>query len=147
MAQQSREYPSELDQLAAMRAFILTECRRAWTGHAEETLDQLLLAVHEAATNIIRHGYQDEGGRPIRLHLEIESDRVHLWFFYPGRQFDPAQVAPPVFDGTREGGFGVYLIRQLVDEVYYTRDSAGLCSIHLIKKRNPLSPQEHHVCN
>jgi len=151
LAQQIREYPSELDQLAAMRAFILTECRKASRGceapEADEALDQLLLAVHEAATNIIRHGYQDEAGRPIRLIVEIDSDRVHLWFFYPGRHFDPAQVAPPVFDGTREGGFGVYLIRQLVDEVYYTRDSSGLCSIHLIKKRNPLSPQEHQVCN
>ena len=59
----------------------------------------------------------------------------------------PDQVAPPVFDGTREGGFGVYLIRQLVDEVHYTRDSAGLCAIHLVKKRNPIPPQEHHACN
>jgi serine/threonine-protein kinase RsbW len=147
MPQQSREYPCHLAQLAAMRGFVLAECGRAWTTQGEESLDQLLLAVHEAATNIIRHGYADDAGRPIRLVLEIESDRAHLWFSYPGRHFDPEQVAPPAFDGTRDGGFGVYLIRQLVDEVHYTRDTAGMCAIHLVKKRHPIPPQEHQACN
>jgi serine/threonine-protein kinase RsbW len=143
MARHTREFANELSQLAGLRAFILTECRRAWGAHAEDALDQLMLAVQEAATNILRHGYRDEGRRPIRLAIEIEPDRVHLAFIYPGRHFDPEKVLPPVFDGSREGGFGVYLIRQLVDEVRYTRDSEGMCGIHLVKKRHPVSSQEH----
>lgn len=143
MARHTREFPSDLAQVAAMRAFIAGECRRAWSGHVEHALDQLLLAVHEAATNIIRHGYQDDAGRLIRLVLEIDPDRAQVVFSYPGRHFDPDRVPYPVFDGTREGGFGVYLIRQLVDEVHYTRDGASQCGIQLVKKRQPATPQEH----
>ncbi len=146
MAKQVREYASELKELAAIRAFIETECRRAWgaegsgrtysqVGPTEAALDQLLLAVQEAATNIIRHGYDDADSRPIRVVLEIGPDEVCLLFSYPGKAFDPDKVPPPVFDGTQEGGFGVYLIKKLVDEVRYHRDSSGLCSIHLHKKR------------
>lgn len=148
MPKQVREYASELKELAALRAFIEAECRQAWgvvgggRGHhtvspTESALDQLLLAVQETATNIVRHGYFDEGSRPIRVVLEASPDEVQLLFCYPGKPFDPESVPPPVFDGTREGGFGVYLIRQLVDEVRYHRDHTGLCSIQLNKKRSP----------
>jgi serine/threonine-protein kinase RsbW len=148
MAKQVREYASDLKHLATIRAFIEAECRRAWEvevparsphagSPAELALDQLLLAVQEAATNIVRHGYEDEANRPIRVVLEVSPDEVQLLFCYPGKEFDPETVPPPVFDGSKEGGFGVYLIRQLVDEVRYHRDSAGLCSIHLHKKRSP----------
>ncbi len=155
MAQQVREYPSELQHLAALRTFIEAECRRVWgmTGNhafpaAESALDQLLLAVQETATNIVRHGYRDESHRPIRVVLEAEADEVRLAFHYPGRSFDPDAVPPPVFDGSKEGGFGVYLIRRLVDEVRYQRDSSGLCSVHLRKKRSPaLPPQESEACS
>jgi len=158
MAKQVREYASELKQLAAIRAFIEEECRRDWgaarsaggthpANAAEIALDQLLLAVTETASNIVRHGYQDEARRPIRVVLEVSPDEVRLFFHYPGREFDPERVPPPVFDGTREGGFGIYLIRQLVDEVHFHRDSTGLCSVHLRKKRSPAVPQEAQSCS
>jgi len=131
-----RSYVSELGQLSAMRAFIVAECRRAWGPAAdEETLNELQLAVQEAATNIVRHGYRDEGRRPIQLVLEADPAQVVLTFLYPGREFDPGAVPPPAFDGSREGGFGVFLIRQLVDEVVYDSDTNGLCRIRLLKKR------------
>ncbi len=158
MAKQVREYASELKQLASIRAFIEEECRRAWgvarTGggaHSaspgEAALDQLLLAVQETATNIVRHGYHDDARRPIRVVVEVSPDEVWLLFHYPGRDFDPEQVPPPCFDGTREGGFGVYLIQKLVDEVRYHRDSTGLCSVQLRKKRSPAAPQESQSCS
>lgn len=158
MAKQVREYASELKELAAIRGFIEAECRRVWgaegggrgrhpANSTESALDQLLLAVQETATNIVRHGYHDEDSRPIRVVLEASPEEVRLLFCYPGRAFDPEKVPPPVFDGSREGGFGVYLIRQLVDEVQYYRDNTGLCSIHLHKKRPQASHQEFQPCS
>src|SRR4051794_22497113 len=111
MARLIQEYESNLGQLASMRAFILAECRRAWAAYPhEETLTELQLAAQETATNIVRHGYQDQTHGPIRLEIDIDSDRVCLVFSYRGREFHPEQVPPPTFDGSRTGGFGVYLI-------------------------------------
>ncbi len=42
-----------------------------------------------------------------------------------GIAFNQELVAPPKFDGTEDGGFGVYIIANLVDEVSYTRDETG----------------------
>ena len=52
-----------------------------------------------------------------------------------GKPFDPKEARPPSFDGSRDGGFGVYLISQSVDEVCYSRDAAGRNCISLTKYR------------
>jgi serine/threonine-protein kinase RsbW len=135
MVQQTLEFASDLAELASMRGFILEACRRAWGSQDAETVDQVLLAMQEAATNIVRHGYQDAARRPIRLALRVDGHQVCLDFSYHGIAFDPASVPPPAFDGSRLGGFGVYLIRKLVDEVIYSSDSTGRCTVRLVKRR------------
>ncbi len=59
-----------------------------------------------------------------------------LW--HGGRGFDPQAAPPPVFDGSRESGFGLYLIQQSVDDVQYFREEHGRHGVRLIKKRNQL---------
>jgi serine/threonine-protein kinase RsbW len=136
MVWSARQFESDLRQLSAMRAFVREGCRCAWGERAsDETLIRLELAVDEAATNIIRHAYGGESGRPIELVIEADEDQVRVSLYHLGRDFDPRAVQPPVFDGSREGGFGLYLIEQAVDEVCYFHDDQGRCGIRLVKKR------------
>jgi len=136
MVQLRQDFQSDLRVLADMRAFVREGCRRAWGVEGDhETLHQLDLAVTEAATNIIRHAYQGDPGRPIEMVIEADADQVCVGLFHEGEDFDPAEAPPPTFDGSREGGFGLYLIQQAVDEVRYFRDERGRCGLHLIKKR------------
>ncbi|HUZ91789.1 MAG TPA: ATP-binding protein, partial [Methylocella sp.] len=55
-----------------------------------------------------------------------------------GEPFDPAAVSPPAFNGSRENGFGIYMIAHLVDEVRYLRDERGRNCILLVKKRKAM---------
>jgi anti-sigma regulatory factor (Ser/Thr protein kinase) len=139
MVRMRREYANDLHQLADMRALVREACQRAWGSglgdNEEEALCRLELAVDEAATNIILHAYEGETGRPIELVIEADSGQACVWLFHHGRDFNPEAVAPPTFDGTREGGFGLYLIKESVDEVRYLRDDQGRCGICLVKKR------------
>jgi len=137
MVQVSREYASDPRQLADLRSLVSETGRNAWGSDTDEdALDQLVLAVHEAAANIIRHAYGGEIVHPIYVHIEGDPEHVGVKLSYHGRRdFDPDAVVAPSFDGSREGGFGLYLIRELVDEVRYSRDSAGLSVIWLLKKR------------
>jgi len=136
MVRSARQFESDLRHLAPIRAFVRDACRDAWGEQgSDETLIRLDLAVTEAATNIIRHAYEGESGRPIELVIEADADQVCITLYHRGRDFDPSVVEPPVFDGSREGGFGLYLIEQAVDEVRYFRDDQGRCGIRLVKKR------------
>lgn len=134
----TREYSSDLGELPAMRAFVREYCRRNWLTpeRHEEALELLVLALQEAATNIIRHAYQNQRGNAIKLELATSDGATSATLYHSGREFDPAKVPPPSFDGSREGGFGVYLIEKAVDEVrYLARDESGCCGIRLVKKQ------------
>lgn len=120
MVQIKQQYSSDLCQLPGMRALVRDVCRRNWGEQDhEEALAQLELAFQEAACNIIAHAYQGDPGQPIELVIEADDEQACVTLYHYGLDFDPGSVAAPSFDGSREGGFGIYLIHQSVDEVRY----------------------------
>ena len=130
------EVVSEAAQLAPIRTFVRTFCRQT-PGPAldEEGVDQLELAVNEAASNIIRHAYRGLKDERLKIEADGYPEQICVRLWYRGDPFDPDNVKPPAFDGSREGGFGVYFIAQCVDEVRYSQDSAGTNCISLLKNR------------
>ncbi len=127
--------PSKLQYLPVVSVCVFEFCQRTpELSGSEKAVYDVQLAVQEAATNIIEHAY---GGRTdgrvefvFRSHgscLEIEiGDR--------GRGFDFDSVPPPSLSEPHEGGYGVFLIKSLVDEVYYRSDPvAGNC-LRLVKR-------------
>lgn len=132
-----REFASELQQLAEIRRLTRESCERAWGEGHERAVQELELALQEAAANVVRHAYSGEAGGTIELDLEVDADvcRVALW--HGGRDFDPARVPPPSFDGSREGGFGQYLMGVAADEVRYYRGATGRRGVRLVKRRTP----------
>lgn len=128
---------SNTAELAAIREFIRSFCRHPPTATLnEESLCELELAVTEAASNVMRHAYHGRADQPIRITADAFADRIVIQLFHHGTVFDPKTVRPPAFDGSREGGFGVYIIAHSVDEVRYTCDERGENCIRLVKKRN-----------
>ncbi len=138
MATATRTYSSELSQLASMREFVGETCRREWARPADETvIRQLELALTEAAANVIRHAYQERAGQAIELTLEILAEQVCLTLSHDGPPFDRTAVPPPTFDGSREGGFGVYMMERLADQVSYFQEPGGRSAVRLVKLRLP----------
>ncbi|MFO0969927.1 MAG: ATP-binding protein [Gemmataceae bacterium] len=138
MLRVAHEYSSELSQLPLMRAAVGEACRRHWDHPADASaIAHLELALTEAAANIIEHAYGGAAGRPILLVLEMDGDRATLTLYHEGCDFDPKTAPPPVFNGSRQGGFGVYMIGRLMDEVRHFRDSDGRCAVRLVKNRTP----------
>jgi anti-sigma regulatory factor (Ser/Thr protein kinase) len=128
------EISSDLAELARVRRFIYG--LRALVLNpavSEERFSELGLAVHEAVSNIIIHGYHRQPDQRIRLEAEVCTHQVTIRIYDWGEAFDPTLVEPPSFDGSRESGFGVYIIAQSVDEVHYTRDAQGCNCIRLLK--------------
>lgn len=131
-----REFTSAPGQLAELRALVGEACRRVWPdGADDDTIQRVQLAVQEAATNILRHAYRGDPAGPIRAELTADPDRLTLTLHHEGADFDPTAVPPPAFDGTRSGGFGVYLIHQCMDGVSYIHGEPGRRGIRLVKRR------------
>ena len=86
-----------------------------------EVADQMLLALDEAATNAILHG--SGGGDPIQVAVRVEDAWVEATVLDHG----PAEPPRPgsTTDRLSGGGWGLWLLRCLVDEVRLERVERG----------------------
>jgi anti-sigma regulatory factor (Ser/Thr protein kinase) len=120
------EIKSDLNELARVREFVRNFCTRVPAGLLDRSrIDLIELAVNEAVANIIKHAYRNAPDQPVRVEARLSPDRIEFCLYDWGRRFDPAAVAPPAFDGSKDHGFGVYIIEQAVDEIKYSREETG----------------------
>jgi serine/threonine-protein kinase RsbW len=127
--------PARLENLSGMREFV----RSAAAGLAvdPDAVADVLLAVDEAATNIIVHGYRGCGGI-IELSVERTDEALVVRLLDACDPFDPCCVAPPdlavPLEQRRPGGLGIHLMRHMVDEVRHRATGEGGNELTLIKR-------------
>ena len=111
-----------LESLSDFRQFIRDHCAGIPDIHNEFLYD-VQLAVDEACTNIISHGYADLDPGSIILDLDIDPDKLTVTLTDFGHSFEPSSAPIPDVDAPIEerelGGFGLFFIQQSVDEMDY----------------------------
>ena len=111
-----------LESLSEFRGFIRKHCT-SLPGVTEEILYDLQLAVDEACTNIISHGYADLDPGSIILDLEMAPSEITITLTDFGHSFEPSSAPIPDVDAPIEerelGGFGLFFIQESVDEMDY----------------------------
>lgn len=135
---------ANVKNLVKIRNFV--EQSTSGLGVPQETIDDVILAVDEAATNIILHGYK---GRPGMIEIEVrkESDTLFLYLQDQAPSFDPRQVLPPDLTlplAVRPlGKMGVHLMKNLVDEIIYEMPSGGGNQLILVKHISNSDPRRN----
>jgi serine/threonine-protein kinase RsbW len=80
----------------------------------------LQLAVHEICTNIVDHAYRAQTGHiHIVFTLRPSPPALVVEIHDNGVSFDLSQVRAPALGEAQERGFGLFLVRQIMDEVSY----------------------------
>ena len=115
--------PARLDQLRSLLEFV-RDCSEKY-GFPQDKSDEICLAAEELLVNIITYAYPDQPGE-----IEVACDcregrtliiRIADW----GAAFDPCTANPPALDGSladrAQGGMGIFLAKNLMDEVKYRR--------------------------
>jgi anti-sigma regulatory factor (Ser/Thr protein kinase) len=109
-------FPSQADRIAEVRHDL-----RAWLergGVGSEQIYDLLLAVDEACTNAVEHGYRDATGM-VGLRAEISGSDLYLTIVDHGSWEPRAEVPDPV------RGRGLAIMRALVRDVEITTGDDG----------------------
>ena len=105
---------------------VVDECCRDFEVEADAARD-IVQAVDEALSNVIRHAYKGESGQPIRIVCRCDGKAFHVEVCDLGQEFDPfAQPVPPPNE-LRSGGRGIFLIRSLMDGCEYRRAEGWNC--------------------
>jgi len=107
--------PGALDRVAAA-------LRRL--GAPAKAVQEVELAVDEALTNIILHGYEGVGGE-IVLSCERIDEGAVVEIRDAAPAFDPTAASTPDLESGADkrpiGGLGIYLMRRMTDAVLYER--------------------------
>ncbi|HOA75086.1 MAG TPA: ATP-binding protein [Phycisphaerae bacterium] len=126
---------SDTDQLAGLRDTVAEAARLM--GFNETAVAQIVLAIHEAIMNVIRHGYDGRPGQPIEVVIEPVRHKarraLQITIRDCGRQVDPESIVGRDLNDVRPGGLGTHIIRNVMDEVEYSiRQPRGM-SLRMVK--------------
>jgi serine/threonine-protein kinase RsbW len=129
--------PSSTRFLEDVREFVTSHAEKA--EFSESEVEQLKMAVDEACANVIEHAYHGETEQPIDIAVIIQPDRLTVRIRDKGRQFNQVNYQEPDLakyaKAKKSGGFGVHIMRRLMDEVQY-RTTGGVNECCLVKFRN-----------
>jgi serine/threonine-protein kinase RsbW len=109
-----------MSELPALIEFVEAACEAAEIK--PELRFDLTLAVEEAASNVIEHGYKGAGGKLQVLFRVADGDvtvelRDQAKPFKPGKVGRPDEAIP--LEERPLGGLGLHLMHELMDEVRY----------------------------
>ena len=116
-------FPSDPARFRGIRDW-LTEVARKEGFDERQALD-VAVAVNEACANIHLHAYAGREDGEIELRLEVQKEALSLRIRDYGSRFSPEKCRLPDLCNPSESGYGVFLIRALMDEVEYIRKEAG----------------------
>lgn len=130
------KFSADLSQLKALRSFIERLCHKA-PGLADPLASQLQLAINEIFCNIIDHGQNgQEKLSEIVIEATYSEEGMTFDIADQGFSFDPSKVEEPSLTGEKTRGFGLYIIREIADEIVYIpkRGKEGWNHLRLFKK-------------
>lgn len=111
-------------------------------GGDDDLAGDMLLAVNEAVTNVLLHGYDEQPGA-VSVSAEADGGDLRVRLIDDAPHFDPTTVPPPDINLALEdrplGGLGVHMMRQLTDELLYRVTGEGKNELLFIK-RGVLNP-------
>lgn len=130
------DLPARLDYLSVLSAVLaeLLQKKVAHLPNAGEIVYNVQLAIQEACTNIVRHGYEENSTGRIRCSITLVDDplRIMVRMVDTGQWFDIDSAPEPDLENPQVHGYGLFLIRQIMDEVSYQQDGEGNVW-HLVK--------------
>lgn len=101
-------------------------------GFSIDDVEDLKVVVSEACTNALRHGSTGDEG--YRVAYTLEPAKLTIQVTDSGEGYEPETVGEPSFDGDRAGGFGLFIIKSLMDEVEIVSNKESGTSITMVKQ-------------
>lgn len=114
---------NEISEISRLNGFI-EEIGEEF-GLTPDVVFNLNLVLEEAVVNVINYAYPKEDHQWIYLSAKLQDGTIILILTDTGKEFDPT-MAPEAditlsADEREIGGLGIFLIRQIMNEVKYER--------------------------
>jgi serine/threonine-protein kinase RsbW len=134
--------PSRADYLGAVRSVVrgfIEECLDVRLP--EEEVNGIQMALQEGCINVVRHAHKKDATLPLVVTISAPKGRfiMEIEDFGPGLPARDRQPPDPDPANPREGGYGIFIMRQVMDEVRSERRD-GKHVLVLVKNLPGASP-------
>jgi len=87
----------------------------------EDLREELVLAIAEAAQNIVKHAYKDFPNTQDRMVVRIscKDEVLEISFFDKGKPVEESKVKHRAIDDIKPGGLGTFFIQEIMDSIKF----------------------------
>ena len=87
----------------------------------QDLKDELVLAIAEAAQNIVKHAYKNDPQTDDKMVVQIscKDNKLQIGFYDMGTPVDPNKVKHREIDNVKPGGLGTFFIQEIMDAVEF----------------------------
>ena len=99
----------------------------------QEQKDELVLAIAEAAQNIVKHAYKgvEDTKDKMQIKISFKDNQLEIGFFDKGKPVIPENIQHRKLDDIKPGGLGTFFIKQIMDEAIFKKNQKGWVN-HLV---------------
>lgn len=129
------EFPSDVRAIEQAVEAVLRRCPEC-EAHARKLRLNFRVGLTEALSNAVLYGNGEDPSKPVRVEVCIAGSTITARVTDQGHGFDPRAVPDPTTpeNVARSGGRGLFLMRELLDEVHY--NDRGNC-VTLVLRLDP----------
>jgi serine/threonine-protein kinase RsbW len=133
----TKRFTCSLKNLEKISDYVTDYAKQAGLNATEVYAVQL--AVDEASTNIIEHGYGQECPSRIDITCDVQEDGLKVVIYDDAEPFNPETIPDPEIDVSldeiKPRGLGIFLMRQMMDEVKYQSSPDKGNTLTMVKHR------------
>lgn len=126
---------SSTKNLSKVRSFV--EKQAKLLSLDENTINQIVLAVDEACTNIIKYSHSYNESNSIEINTHLQNNEFKIIIKYSGKSFNPNNLDNPnmdeYFKSYRVGGLGIPMMKKFMNKIEYDYKTPDLNSLTLVK--------------
>lgn len=129
----SARYVRIAAQMASNLGAIL--CRAVSEPERDKEFNSILeLVVSEACTNAVKHGSKSDDAADVIMKVIINDETMIIKIKDCNEPFDFTDVKEPDLENHPENGYGIFLMKNFMDEVSYSHEEGWNC-ITLVKHK------------
>lgn len=98
---------------------------KRFNGDREKLAYNINVVLTEAMANAILHANKEEPNGDVHVRISVIDRLLTIQVFDQGQGFDICSLPSPDFDGCRESGRGIYIIKSLMDSISYHKSEDG----------------------
>ena len=86
--------------------------------------DELVLAIAEAAQNVVKHAYKgvDDTRDHMQIKISLSGNQLEIGFYDKGKPVVAENIQHRKLDDIKPGGLGTYFIKQIMDDAVFKKD-------------------------